>query len=63
LIGLPEPEKLPNKIKNDSQNLVSEKEKLHHYRHTKKTDKTKRPRDWRTRKDPFERVWDEIKLS
>jgi hypothetical protein len=23
----------------------------------------KKPRDWRTRKDTFERVWDEIKLK
>ena len=40
-----------------------EKATLDHYRHTKKNDNSKRPRDWRTRKDPFERVWDEIKLK
>jgi hypothetical protein len=36
---------------------------LYHHRHTTKNDTSKRPRDWRTRKHPFERVWDEIKLK
>jgi len=63
LIALPEPEKLSNNTKIGSQDLAPITAKLYHYRHTKKTDKNKRPRDWRTRKDPFEKVWDEIKLK
>ena len=62
-IDLPEPKKTSSDIKNRDQDLASEKSKLYHYKHTRKTDKNKRPRDWRTRKDPFERVWDEIKLK
>jgi len=42
---------------------TSDKAMLYHYRHTKKNDDSKRPRDCRTRKDPFERVWAEIKLK
>ena len=54
----------PNDInESDSQGLGAGKAKLQHYRHTKKADKNKRPRDWRTRTDPFERVWDELKLK
>ena len=33
-----------------------------YYRTNKITDLRKAPRIWRTRKDPFEKVWDEIKL-
>ena len=33
-----------------------------YYRTSKITDLRKAPRTWRTRKDPFEKVWDEIKL-
>jgi len=32
------------------------------YHANKKTDLRKCPRTWRTRKDPFEKVWDEIRL-
>jgi hypothetical protein len=62
-IGKSEPKKASNDIKNGDQYIESEKVELHHYRHTKKTSINKRPRDWRTRKDPFENVWDEIKLK
>ena len=47
----------------NNQDHSGKKAKLCHYRHTKKTENNKRPRDWRTRKDTFERVWDEIKLK
>lgn len=63
LIELPEPEKPSNNRNNNNQDLAPEKATLYHYRYTKKTDKNQRPRDWRARKDPFERVWDEIKLK
>ena len=33
-----------------------------YYRTSKATDLRKAPRTWRTRKDPFEEVWDEIRL-
>lgn len=33
-----------------------------YYRTSKITDLRKAPRTWRTRKDPFEKVWDEIRL-
>jgi hypothetical protein len=33
-----------------------------YYRASKATDLRKAPRTWRTRKDPFEKVWDEIRL-
>lgn len=46
----------------ESRSETTEIAKLDHYRHTAKTDKRKGPRNYRTRKDPFERVWDEIKL-
>jgi hypothetical protein len=48
-------------IKNEGE--TSEIAKLEHYRQTGKTDKRKAPRNWQTRKDPFERVWDEAKLK
>jgi hypothetical protein len=60
---LPDLNSLNDIRESKSQGLSSEKAKLHHYRYTKKGDKNKGPRDWRTRKDPFERVWDEIKLK
>ena len=63
LIAQPEPKKSPCNIENGSRDLACEKVELHHYRHTKKTSSNKRPRDWKTRKDPFEKVWDEIKLK
>ena len=63
LVTLPEPKETAGNIERDNQGGTSEKATLYHYRQTKKNDKTKRPRDWRTRKDPFERVWDEIKLK
>jgi hypothetical protein len=54
----------PNDInESDDQGHGKDKTKRYHYRHTRKNDKTKGPRDWRTRKDPFERVWDEVKLK
>ena len=33
-----------------------------YYRTSRITDLRKAPRTWRTRKDPFEKVWDEIRL-
>jgi len=33
-----------------------------YYRTSKKVDLRKSPRTWRTRKDPFEKVWDEVRL-
>jgi hypothetical protein len=33
------------------------------YRYTKKPRKTMHPRTWRTRKDPFETVWDHLQLQ
>jgi hypothetical protein len=33
-----------------------------YYRSSKKVDLRRAPRTWRTRKDPFENVWDEIRL-
>ncbi|MCG6202888.1 hypothetical protein KSO91_16910, partial [Psychromonas antarctica] len=33
-----------------------------HYHRNDKVDFRKSPRTWRTRKDPFEDVWDEIRL-
>ncbi|SFF19155.1 hypothetical protein [Nitrosomonas sp. Nm166] len=33
-----------------------------HYHTSEKVDLRKAPRTWRTRKDPFENVWDEIRL-
>ena len=33
-----------------------------YYRYSKKTALRRPPRTWRTRKDPFEKTWDEIKL-
>jgi hypothetical protein len=63
LLVLPEPKKSPNNILNRSRDLTSEKVVLSHYRHTKKGNNPKRPRDWKTREDPFEKVWDEIKLK
>ncbi len=48
-----------SEINNESTKIT----KLNHYRHTKKFDKRKGSRNYRTRKDPFERVWDEIKLK
>ncbi len=47
------------KSKNENNDITQ----LDHYRHTGKTDKRKGSRNYRTRKDPFERVWDEIKLK
>ena len=63
LMALPESKNRSFNIKKDSLDLAPKKTKLHHYRHTKKNDSNKRPRDWKTRKDPFEQVWDEIKLK
>lgn len=63
LLVLPEPRGPSSNINNSSLELASEKVELDHYRHTKKTDSNKRPRDWKTRKDHFEQVWDELKLK
>lgn len=63
LIAPPKLEKPSNDIKRSPQDLDQKTAKLCHYRHTKKNNKNKRVRDWRTRKDPFEQVWDEIKLK
>jgi hypothetical protein len=63
LIALPEPKEATENSERKNIASTSEKAILYHYRQTKKNDNTKRPRDWRTRKDPFERVWDEIKLK
>jgi len=63
LIALPEPKESSNNSNNSSRDLASKKVALYHYRHTKKTNSNKRPRNWKTRKDPFEQVWDEIKLK
>lgn len=60
---LPVAQGQPNNIRNSNRELTSEKVELYHYRHTKKTDRNKKPRDWKTRKDPFEQVWDELKLK
>jgi hypothetical protein len=62
-IGESEPKRTSSIIKNGHQDTDSEKLEIHHYRHTKKPSRNKSPRDWRTRKDPFEKVWDEIKLK
>jgi len=51
------------KIVSDINNETPKITKLNHYRHTKKIDKRKGLRNYRTRKDPFERVRDEIKLK
>jgi hypothetical protein len=37
--------------------------KLQHYRQTKKSEINKKPRTYRTRKDIFEKIWDEIQLK
>jgi hypothetical protein len=47
----------------NSHDVGADNAKLHLYRHTQKPDRNECPRNWRTRKDPFERVWDEIKLK
>jgi hypothetical protein len=62
-LALPELHESSNNINDISRELISEKVELSHYRHTKKTNSNKRPRDWKTRKDPFEQAWDEIKLK
>jgi hypothetical protein len=49
---LPEAQGPFSNINNNNRELTSEKVELYHYRHTKKTDSNKRPRDWKTRKDP-----------
>lgn len=33
-----------------------------YYRHCKRIDRRTLPRNWRTRKDPFENAWDEVRL-
>lgn len=63
LIALPEPKEATENSERKNIASTSEKAILYHYRQTKNNDDSKRPRDWRTRKDPFERVWDEIKLK
>ena len=50
-------------VDSSCKNEIIETAQLDHYRHTGKTDKRKGPRNYSTRKDPFERVWDEIKLK
>ena len=57
------PQGASSNIDNSSWGLASENVALDHYRHTKKTNINKKSRDWKTRKDPFEQVWDEIKLK
>jgi hypothetical protein len=37
--------------------------KLQHYRQTKQSEMNKKPRNYRTRKDIFEKIWDEIQLK
>lgn len=36
---------------------------IRHYRRTDKPGKQTGPRTWRTRKDPFESVWSELRLQ
>ena len=50
-------------IDSKSKKAINGITQLSHFRYTGKTDKRKGPRNYRTRKDPFERVWDEIKLK
>jgi len=52
-----------NIINIEMKDETTEISRLHHYRQSGKTDKRKGPRNYKTRKDPFERVWDEIKLK
>jgi hypothetical protein len=61
--ALSEPQRPSSNIDNSSRGLASKNVALDHYRYTKKTNINKKPRDWKTRKDPFEQVWDEIKLK
>ena len=63
LIELPVLKNTSSDIDARNQDHPRQKAKLCHYRYTKKTESNKRTRDWRTRKDTFERVWDEIKLK
>jgi hypothetical protein len=62
-LNKPELHESSNNLNDISRELISEKVELSHYRHTKKKNSHKRPRDWKTRKDPFEQAWDEIKLK
>lgn len=56
--------KVTNDDINDQNKTQTEKSNnINRYYHTsKKVDLRKAPRTWRTRKDPFENVWDEIRL-
>ena len=53
----------PDNVENGSNSINTTTAKLYHYRSTRKIDKRKEPRDWKTRKDPFERVWNELRLK
>jgi len=54
--ALSEPQGPSSNIDNSSRGLASKNVALDHYRYTKKTNINKKPRDWKTRKDPFEQV-------
>jgi len=52
-----------NNVNIEMKEETTEISRLHHYRQSGRADKRKGPRNYKTRKDPFERVWDEIKLK
>jgi len=49
-------------ITQDNSKFVEPTSESRYYHTRKKIDFRKSPRTWRTRKDPFEKVWDEIRL-
>ena len=55
-----------NYHENNTDNSVSSEERIsdtmRYYRVKPKVDYRKAPRTWRTRKDPFEKSWEEIRL-
>jgi hypothetical protein len=52
-----------NKLVTDFKEEVNRDLPNRKYRYTKKPRKTMHPRTWRTRKDPFETVWDNLQLQ
>ena len=63
LAALPKSSIVSDSIEFQDASTTPETVKLTHYQQTVKTDQRSGPRNWRTRKDPFERVWDEIKFK
>jgi len=49
-------------ISKNNPKIAKSTSKNRYYHTSKKIDFRKSPRTWRTRKDPFEKVWDEIRL-